>query len=171
MKDFEVTLGDAVFTVSLRSEVQDYSNTESNVPHFHIDHEVHIVLEGEAVVELDGVPLRMKPSGVYVIPPNVSHYYRDCSLDFKKISFLFTLTKHHETNKDFSEYDYLGIEYLYGEDYLQDGDPKPVIPFYIFYKKMDETDFDGKVLYAKTYVPAIEISGLKEYFDNLRVHK
>ena len=71
---------------------------------------------------------------------------------------------------DFSEYDYLGIEYLYGEDYLQDGDPKPVIPFYIFYKKMDETDFDGKVLYAKTYVPAIEISGLKEYFDNLRVH-
>lgn len=37
------------------------------------------------------------------------------------------------------------------------------IPFYTFYKKIRQ-DEDGFVQYAKTMVPAIEVSGLEEYF-------
>jgi hypothetical protein len=35
--------------------------------------------------------------------------------------------------------------------------------FYIFYKLMGADD-NGILLYAKTYVPAIEVSGYVEYF-------
>ena len=38
------------------------------------------------------------------------------------------------------------------------------IPFYAFYKEIG-TSKNGNTIYAKTYVPAIEISGLEEYFE------
>lgn len=57
---------------------------------------------------------------------------------------------------DFSDYDRVSLEYVFGEDYS--------IPFYTFYKKIRE-DEDGFVQYAKTMVPAIEVSGLEEYFE------
>lgn len=50
----------------------------------------------------------------------------------------------------------VGVEYVYGKDYG--------IPFYTFYKKLSE-DENGFVRYAKTMVPAIEVSGLEEYFE------
>lgn len=68
---------------------------------------------------------------------------------------------------DFTEYDYVGIEYLFAEDYFDTGEPMPVVPFYVFYKKIDGETLNGEQVYAKTWVPAIELSGLKEHFDNL----
>lgn len=56
---------------------------------------------------------------------------------------------------DFSDYDHVGLEYVF-DDYG--------VPFYTFYKKIKE-NADGSVQYAKTMVPAIEVSGLEEYFE------
>lgn len=58
---------------------------------------------------------------------------------------------------DFSEYTCVDIEYV--------SDGKTLIPFYAFYKYIGETEY-GIGTYAKTYVPAIEVTGLKEYFKN-----
>ncbi len=55
---------------------------------------------------------------------------------------------------DFSDYDHVSLEYVF-DDYG--------VPFYTFYKKIEESA-DGSVQYAKTMVPAIEVSGLEEYF-------
>ena len=76
----------------------------------------------------------------------------------------------NNTPVDFSEYDYVGLEYLFGIDPLETGDPMPVLPFYVFYKEMEGEVYNGGQLYAKTWVPMIELSGMKEYFDNL-LHK
>lgn len=67
---------------------------------------------------------------------------------------------------DFSDYDYVGLTYVEGvRDLIRSPDqPTPVFPFYVFYKKLDKTTENGLQIYARTYVPAVEVSGLKEYF-------
>lgn len=60
---------------------------------------------------------------------------------------------------DFSDYDAVGIAYISG------------IPFYVFYKQIGAVP-GGNLIYARTYVPAIEVSGLEEYFEAQEsVHK
>ncbi len=57
----------------------------------------------------------------------------------------------------FDSYDYVGFEYLTGTNIR--------VPFYAFYKKISDTDEYGRAEYAKTYVCAVELSGLAEYFE------
>ena len=64
---------------------------------------------------------------------------------------------------DFSDYDYVSMSYVTAK--LFSDTPVPVVPFYVFYKYIEETE-NGKLIYAFTYVPAIEVSGLNEYFEN-----
>ena len=63
----------------------------------------------------------------------------------------------------FEGYDFVDIEYVFGHD-NKTGDPTIVIPFYAFYKKIG-TAKNGNMIYAKTYVAAIEVSGYDEYFE------
>lgn len=67
---------------------------------------------------------------------------------------------------DFEGYDFVSIEYLFRYDYdTQDHEvPNTGIPFYAFYKKIG-TAPNGNLIYAKTYVPAIPVSGYTEYFE------
>lgn len=65
---------------------------------------------------------------------------------------------------DFRDYDRVSLEYWFGYENDSSG-----IPFYTFYKKLSQKD-DGSVVYAKTMVPAIEVSGLKEYFNEQKKH-
>ncbi len=60
----------------------------------------------------------------------------------------------------FDDYDYYGFEYLFDRD---SEDPR-AIPFYTFYKKIGETD--GYDRYAKTYVCAVKVRGLEQYFKD-----
>lgn len=64
---------------------------------------------------------------------------------------------------DFSDYDYVSISYVLSS--LFSDTPVQVVPFYVFYKYIGETE-NGNQEYAKTYVPAVEVSGLDEYFEN-----
>lgn len=60
---------------------------------------------------------------------------------------------------DFTDYDCVGFEYI------SDNNAENVLPFYTFYKHISENEY-GISTYAKTYVPAIELEGLDEYFAN-----
>lgn len=62
----------------------------------------------------------------------------------------------------FEGYDLVATEYVFGYD--QEGKQSLGMPFYAFYKNIG-TSQNGNIIYAKTYVPAIEISGLEEYFE------
>lgn len=52
----------------------------------------------------------------------------------------------------FDSYDCVDIEYVSG------------MPFYVFYKNIGKSK-NGNLIYAKTYVAAIEVSGYDEYFE------
>ena len=67
---------------------------------------------------------------------------------------------------DFEEYDYVNLEYVRGYNEYSE-----LIPFYAFYKYIGNASGGNKV-FAKTYVPAIEVSGYEEYFESqTKYHK
>ncbi len=64
----------------------------------------------------------------------------------------------------FEEYDYVGFEYLGCEDVTMSSSNRGMsVPFYAFYKKLRTLE-NGNVIYAKTYVCAIDLPDLQEYF-------
>lgn len=64
----------------------------------------------------------------------------------------------------FEGYDLVGFEYLFDEK------RNLRIPFYTFYKEIEQLNNIKK--YAKTYVPAIPVSGYEEYFESqLKNHR
>ena len=65
---------------------------------------------------------------------------------------------------DFEGYDFVDIEYVF-EYSNKNETPSIGIPFYAFYKNIGTSE-NGNTIYAKTYVPAIEVSGYKEYFES-----
>ena len=66
----------------------------------------------------------------------------------------------------FEGYDYVDIEYMFGYENA-DKDGVISIPFYAFYKNIGTAE-NGNLIYAKTYVAAIGVSGYEEYFQNQR---
>lgn len=68
---------------------------------------------------------------------------------------------------DFSDYSYVQLEY---ESLYYDDNKITVIPCYVFYKYISKTSL-GYEKYARTCVPAIELEGYEEYFENkLKTH-
>ena len=55
---------------------------------------------------------------------------------------------------DFHGYDLVDVRYVNG------------VPFYAFFNKLDLPARNGNLTYAKTFVPAFEVSGLQEYFES-----
>ena len=65
----------------------------------------------------------------------------------------------------FEGYDFVGFEYQFPYEGGQtDKSPAMGVPFYTFYKQIG-TSPGGNPIYAKTYVPAIEVTGMEEYFQ------
>ena len=60
---------------------------------------------------------------------------------------------------DFSDYTCVEVEYV------SDGNGNMCIPFYAFYKCIGKNEH-GIDTYAKTYVPAVQVSGYEEYFES-----
>ncbi len=70
-----------------------------------------------------------------------------------------------QTPVEFSGYDFVGFTYRTGYD--EENDRTVAIPFYTFYKRIG-TAKNGNAIYAKTNVPAIEVTGFKKYIESQR---
>ena len=66
---------------------------------------------------------------------------------------------------DFENYDYVGLTYDFSFHSLSYTTFKEAVPFYAFYKKLEDTE-NGLTRYAVTYVPAIHVVGYESYFIN-----
>lgn len=62
----------------------------------------------------------------------------------------------------FEGYEFMGMEYYFGEE---DDGSALVIPFYTFYKEIG-TSQNGNKVYAKTYVSAMPLLGYDEYLES-----
>ena len=63
---------------------------------------------------------------------------------------------------NFEDYDCVNIKYF---SFSRQDVSEVYIPFYAFYKQIGVAE-NGNIEYAVTYVPAIEVSGYEEYFEN-----
>ena len=52
-----------------------------------------------------------------------------------------------------------------GLEYVSDENGNMCIPFYAFYKYIGKNEY-GIDTYAKTYVPAVQVSGYEKYFES-----
>lgn len=75
-----------------------------------------------------------------------------------------TLCMKKQPSVDFSDYTYVTIEYVFDADRYLNKKERPLFPFYVFYKHLEEKE-NGINSYARTYVPAIQVTGLDEYFE------
>ena len=78
------------------------------------------------------------------------------------------LCRPNQDSVDFTDYDYVSFIYLWNQNEVSAGKQAACIPFYVFYKRIDTAD-NGNEVYAKTYVPAVDVSGLGEYFKSKHV--
>lgn len=107
---------------------------------------------------------RVEPSEKYVAEASVKLIPLEVAEQLLYRGYVFgghscPLCMEEQEDISFEDYDAVGITYLSGE-----GDDVLVIPFYVFYKKIGDCK-NGNITYARTYVPAVEVSGLEEYFD------
>ena len=109
MYQINITLGDAIFVVTDDSIKLKSSNKWETTPHFHADYEIHVVLSGNATVEIDGEDVQINQGEACLLAPNLSHYPKESSGDLIKTDFSFSINKnynYYKTGKTFSEFVY-----------------------------------------------------------------
>ena len=109
MAKLEAMLGDALFTIEINFERSWTSRKWQDTPHFHVDHEIHILLAGNAVLEIDGNDICINTGDICLLAPRASHYPKFSSNILDKANFGFSLTQSYNDNchkKSFSEYVY-----------------------------------------------------------------
>ena len=110
MFEGKLSLGDAVFVVTDKAiRLIKNSNKWVNTTHFHVDYEIHMVLAGNAVIEIDGEDIFIKEGEICLLAPKSSHYPKNSSEELIKPNFSFNITRnysHHSAGKTFSEYAY-----------------------------------------------------------------
>lgn len=109
MAKLETTLGDALFTVEIDFAKSWTSKNWQDTPHFHVDNEIHILLDGNAVLEIDGNDISIGTGDICLLAPRISHYPKCSSDTLEKVNFWFSLSQSYGDNrlpKSFSEYVY-----------------------------------------------------------------
>lgn len=110
MFEGKLSLGDAVFVVTDKAiRLTKSSNKWVNTTHFHVDYEIHMVLSGNAVIEIDGEDKFINEGEICLLAPKSSHYPKESSEDLVKPNFSFNVTRnysYHNAEKSFSEYAY-----------------------------------------------------------------
>jgi len=107
----EISLGDALFTVDLDIRQLQPARRWQDTTHFHGDYEVHILLEGEALIEVGGKDVALKAGDICLLAPKSSHYPKSSSQTLESINFTCNLTRNfngERTGKPFSEYVHYG---------------------------------------------------------------
>ena len=109
MSKLEIAIGDALFIVDLDFQKFKPSKHWQYTTHFHVDSEVHIILNGSALIEIDGKDVQINNGDICLLAPRSSHYPKSYSGDLEKTNFSFSLSQNYsygKSSKDFSEYVY-----------------------------------------------------------------
>ncbi len=109
MSKLKTALGDALFSVDIDFQSSWPTNNWKDTTHFHIDSEIHIILDGDAVLDIGTKDVHIQSGEICLLAPMSSHYPKACSSPLKKANFSFRLTQNDNDSrkkKDFSEYAY-----------------------------------------------------------------
>ena len=105
----EIALGDALFIVDIDFQKFSPSKKWQDTTHFHVDSEIHIILNGNALIEIGGNDIQINTGDICLLAPRSSHYPKLCSDTLEKTNFSFSLTQNYSYSRNgthFSEYVY-----------------------------------------------------------------
>ena len=108
MYEIKLSLGDANFVVTDNSIQLKKFSAWTTMAHFHADYEIHIVLNGSSMIEIDGEDIVVNGGEICLLAPKSSHYPKNSSEDLVKTNFSFNLTRNYSyhTDKNFSVFAY-----------------------------------------------------------------
>ena len=108
MTKLEINIGDALFAAEIDFDRSWPTKRWQDTTHFHADFELHIMLCGSALIEIDGRDAEIGVSDVCLLAPRSSHYPKTTSRDLEKANFTFALMQnyHAKGDRSFSEYSY-----------------------------------------------------------------
>ena len=109
MANLETALGDALLSVDINFQESWPAKKWADTPHFHIDNEIHVLLDGSAILEIGGKDVKINAGDICLLTPRSSHYPKDCSDTLEKVNLWFRLTQNDNDTrkkKSFSEYAY-----------------------------------------------------------------
>lgn len=114
------------------------------------------------------IRLRSKPSRAYEIDGKVKTLSVREAEQLLNRGYVFgghqcRLCMESQEAVSFDEYDYVSLTYLFEYGYWTPRKDTLIIPFYAFYKEIG-VGKNGNTIYAQTYVPAIALEDLEEYF-------
>lgn len=121
MTKLEISLGDAIFAVDLDFDSSWPTTKWQDTTHFHANREIHIMLSGDAIIEIGGKEVCINAGDICLLAPGSSHYPKSCSSNLQKSNFSFTLAQSHSisrTYKSFSEYAYYSNIFKSVDEYL-----------------------------------------------------
>lgn len=125
MPQLEIPLGDALFTVDLDVWQIHSARRWQDTTHFHGDYEIHILLNGDALIEIGGKDVAVRAGEICLLAPKSSHYPKNSSETLAAINFTCNLARNCNYLREghaFSEYAYYGKllrsvkEYLIAKD-------------------------------------------------------
>lgn len=107
MAKLEMVMGDALFAVDIDFQKSWPTNKWQDTTHFHGDSEIHILLSGNAIIEIDGKDVQINTGDICLLAPKSSHYPKICSDTLERTNFSFSLMQNYsysKNKKSFSEY-------------------------------------------------------------------
>ena len=127
MTKLEIPLGDALFAVEIDFNKMWPSRSWQDTTHFHVDSEIHIILSGDALIEIDGDDVLMNVGDICLLAPRSSHYPKNSSDNLEKLNFSFDWMKNYsygKREKAFSEYVYYSNIFKSVSEYFIINDPE-----------------------------------------------
>ena len=121
MIKLESRLGDAVFVTGIESDSFKTSKEWADTTHFHVDFELHIILSGNATLEIDGEDAEVGAGDICLLAPGTGHYPKSFTDALEKTNFYFSLAKNYDHPRgvrEFSEYDHYGSVFKPIKKYL-----------------------------------------------------
>ncbi len=109
MSKLKTTLGDALFSVEIDFPNSWPAKKWKDTTHFHIDSEIHILLDGSVTLEIDGKDVQIHAGDICLLAPGSSHYPKACSDGLEKATLSFRLAQSENDarrKREFSEYVY-----------------------------------------------------------------
>ena len=104
MKKIESCVGDATFVSEIDESKWGISKKWADTTHFHVDSELHIILKGDALIEIDGEEVNVSEGDICLLAPHSSHYPKSNSDTLEKINFYFSIAKNYRAEKNFQSF-------------------------------------------------------------------
>ncbi len=121
MTKLQIALGDALFAVDIDFQNMWPAKRWQDTTHFHVDSEIHIMLSGNALIEIGGKDVHINAGDICLLAPRSSHYPVNCSDTLEKTNLSFSLTQnynHSRSGKNYSEYMYYSTVFTSVSEYF-----------------------------------------------------